>query len=107
MASSDPIFFELSWSILSTIGAGNVFFGILVISVTNLSPIAVIPLITSTACALANGLCFYAFYLPTIPATNRAVASSFADISWLVSSPQGLCAFFGSALQRTGLTSPP
>jgi hypothetical protein len=89
MASdSDPIFFELSWSILSTIGAGNVFFGILVISVTNLSPIAVIPLITSFACALANGLCFYAFYLTTIPPTNRAVASAFADIFWLVSSPR-------------------
>ncbi|KAL2126013.1 hypothetical protein VTI74DRAFT_1953 [Chaetomium olivicolor] len=80
----DPVFFELTWSILATIGAGNVFFGLLVVSVTNLSPIAAVPLAASTACAVANGLCFYAFYLTTPPATNRAVASAFADISWLI-----------------------
>ncbi|EAQ83667.1 hypothetical protein CHGG_10071 [Chaetomium globosum CBS 148.51] len=82
--ASDPIFFELSWSILSTIGACNVFFGLLVISVTNLSPIAAVPLVTSTACAIANGLCFYAFYLPTVPSMNRAVASAFADMAWMI-----------------------
>lgn len=85
--ASDPVFFELSWSILSTIGAANVFFGLLVISVTNFSPIAVVPLITSTACAVANGLCYYAFYLTYPPAVNRAVASAFADMLWLVSRP--------------------
>ncbi|KAK3308420.1 uncharacterized protein B0T15DRAFT_391809 [Chaetomium strumarium] len=79
-----PLFFELSWSILSTIGAGNVFFGILVVSVTNLSPIAAVPIVTSAAGAIANGLCFYAFYQPSQPATNRAVASGFADMLWLI-----------------------
>ncbi|KAK4101135.1 hypothetical protein N658DRAFT_426348 [Parathielavia hyrcaniae] len=82
--SEDPVFFELSWSILSMIGAGNVFFGILVVSVTNLSPVAAVPVVTSAACAVANGLCFYAYYLPTVPVTNRAVAAGFADILWLI-----------------------
>jgi len=83
--ASDPVFFELSWSVLSIIGAANVFFGLLVISVTNFSPIATVPLITSTACAVANGLCYYAFYLTYPPAVNQAVASTFADMLWLVS----------------------
>ncbi|KAK4234714.1 hypothetical protein C8A03DRAFT_47020 [Achaetomium macrosporum] len=82
--AEEPLFFELSWSILSTIGAANVFFGILVVSVTNLSPIAAVPIVTSAAGAVANGLCFYAFYLTSPPATNRAVASGFADIMWLI-----------------------
>ncbi|KAK3906032.1 hypothetical protein C8A05DRAFT_41097 [Staphylotrichum tortipilum] len=79
-----PVFFELSWSILSTIGAANVFFGLLVVSVTGFSPIIIVPLVTSTACAVTNGLCFYAFYLTSPPAVNQAVASVFADILWLV-----------------------
>jgi hypothetical protein len=83
----DPLFFELSWSILSTIGAGNVFFGLLVISVTNLTPIAAVPIVTSAAGAIANGLCFYAFYQPSQPATSRAVASGFSDILWMVKTP--------------------
>lgn len=87
MASSVPVFFELSWSILSTIGAANVFFGFLVISVTETRLIAAVPIVTSAAGAVANGLCFYAFYLTGLPATNRAVASAFADIAWLVSVP--------------------
>ena len=80
-----PVFFELSWSILSTIGAANVFFGLLVVSVTGFSPIIIVPLVTSTACAVANGLCFYAFYLTSPPAVNQAVASVFTVVLWLVS----------------------
>ena len=83
--ASDPVFFELSWSTLSIIGAANVFFGFLVVSVTSLSPIAAVPIVTSIACAFANGLCYHAFYLTSLPVTNRAVASGFADIFWLVS----------------------
>lgn len=86
MAESDtePVFFELSWSILSTIGAANVFFGLLVGSVTDFTLITFVPIVTSIACAFANGLCFYGFYLTSPPAVNRAVASGFADIAWLV-----------------------
>ncbi|KAL2266726.1 hypothetical protein VTJ83DRAFT_6078 [Remersonia thermophila] len=86
MAESDlePIFFELSWSILSTIGASNVFFGLVVGCVANFSLIALVPIVTSTACAFANGLCFYAYYLTSLPAANRAAAAVFADIAWLI-----------------------
>jgi hypothetical protein len=75
----------LSWAILSTIGVANVFFSFLVISVTNFSPIAAVPLVTSVACAVANGLCYYAFYSTDPPVTNQAIASGFADMLWAVS----------------------
>ena len=81
----EPVYFELSWSILSTVGAANVFFGAFVVSITNFSPIAAVPLVTSTAAAVANGLCYYAFYSASRPVTGQAVASAFADILWLVS----------------------
>ncbi|KAL2138938.1 hypothetical protein VTI28DRAFT_6025 [Corynascus sepedonium] len=80
----EPVFFELSWSILSTIGSSNVLFGLFVVSITNFSPIAAVPIITSAAAAIANGLCYYAFYMTTQPPTNQAVASAFADILWLI-----------------------
>ncbi|KAL8372536.1 hypothetical protein RB595_002053 [Gaeumannomyces hyphopodioides] len=80
--ASEPVYFELSWSILSTIGAANVFFGLMVVSVTGFSPIAAVPIVTSAACAVANGLCYYAFYLTSPPPGNQAVASAFADALW-------------------------
>lgn len=82
-----PVYFELSWSILSTIGLVNVLFGILIVNITNFSLLAAVPIVTSAAGAVANGLCYYAFYLTGPPAANQAVASSFADILWLVSKP--------------------
>ncbi|EWY87615.1 hypothetical protein FOYG_11795 [Fusarium oxysporum NRRL 32931] len=82
--SSDPVYFELSWSILSTIGIGNVLFGLLVCSITSFSQISAIPLITSAAGATANGLCYYAFYTQGYPVKGKAVASAFADVFWLV-----------------------
>ena len=85
--ATDPIFFELSWSILSMIGAANVVFGLLVVTATRFSPIAAVPLVTSTACAFANGLCFYAYSLISPPVVNQAVAAAFADILWLVRTP--------------------
>ncbi|KAL2176405.1 uncharacterized protein P884DRAFT_278494 [Thermothelomyces heterothallicus CBS 202.75] len=81
---SDPVYFELSWSILSTIGVANVLFGAFVVSITNFSPIAAVPIVTSIAAAVANGLCYYAFYRTSQPLTNQAVASAFADILWMV-----------------------
>ncbi|AEO56516.1 hypothetical protein MYCTH_92805 [Thermothelomyces thermophilus ATCC 42464] len=81
---SDPVYFELSWSILSTIGVANVLFGAFVVSITNFSPIAAVPIVTSIAGAVANGLCYYAFYRTSQPLTNQAVASAFADILWMV-----------------------
>jgi hypothetical protein len=81
-----PVFFELGWGILSTIGGASFFLGLLVVNVTGFSPIAAVPLVTSAACAVANGLCFYAYYTDNPPTANKAVAAAFADILWGVSS---------------------
>lgn len=78
-----PHYFELSWSILSTIGVVGLALSLLVIASTSLTPLLLVPPILSTACAIANGLCFYAFYTD-YDAVNRAVASGFADFFWLV-----------------------
>jgi hypothetical protein len=86
MASTgvEPIYYELSWSILSTICIANVLFGGLVIGITSFSPIATVPIVTSVAGAVANGLCYYAFYNDSYGTNNRAIASIFADLGWLV-----------------------
>lgn len=76
-------YYESSWSILSSIGIINVLFGLVIIGITSLKPVVVVPIICSAATALANGLCFYGFYT-TYPLVNRAVASFFADIFWLI-----------------------
>src|SRR5690606_6213835 len=51
--------------------------------ITSLKPVVIVPIICSAAAALANGLCFYGFYT-TYPVVNRAIASGFADIFWLI-----------------------
>jgi hypothetical protein len=84
-----PVYFELSWSILSTIGLINFFYGILVVGMTSLSPISAVPIVVSAAGALANGLCYYSFYgdysrIPTV------VAGVLADVFWLVRVTCGL-----------------
>lgn len=83
-----PVFFELGWGILSTIGTASFFLGLLVVNVTGFSPIASVPLVSSVACAVANGLCFYAYYSGDPPTANKAVAGAFADMLWGVSSHQ-------------------
>lgn len=102
----DPVYFELSWSILSTIGVANVFFGLLVVSVTSSSPVAAVPIVTSAAGAVANGLCYYAFYLTSVPLVNQAVASAFADILWVVSTQQGWFVILGSFFFKDRINSP-
>ncbi|KAI9148969.1 hypothetical protein HJFPF1_11013 [Paramyrothecium foliicola] len=82
-SSSLPAYFELSWAILSTIGISNVFFGVTVAGITGFPPIVLAPIIVSAAGAIANGLCYYAFYAG-YPILNSAVASSFADLTWLI-----------------------
>ena len=81
-----PIYFEGSWSILSTIGLVNVLFGLTVVGITGYSPIALVPIIVSIAGAIANGLCFYAFYA-NYNTTATLVAAIFADLGWLVRLP--------------------
>ncbi|ETS80650.1 hypothetical protein PFICI_08179 [Pestalotiopsis fici W106-1] len=77
------LYFEQSWAILSTVGLVNVLYGLVVISITKLSIVVLIPIIVSAAGAVANGLCYYAFYSDH-PLTNTLVASGFADIFWLI-----------------------
>lgn len=78
-----PVYFELSWAVLSTIGIANFFFSIVVAAICGFPPISLVPLVVSVAGAVANGLCYYAFYTD-YPIANQAVASAFADFLWLV-----------------------
>ena len=79
-----PVYFEESWAILSSIGLVNVGFGLMIVGITSLSQISLVPIIVSAAGAIANGLCYYAFYA-TYPKTGTVVAAAVADIAWLVS----------------------
>ncbi|KAK2666710.1 hypothetical protein RAB80_017827 [Fusarium oxysporum f. sp. vasinfectum] len=65
-----PLFFELSWSILCTICMGNVLLGCLVCGITNWTLLAAVPMFSSAAGAIANGLCYYVYY-EKHPATIR------------------------------------
>ncbi|KAF9882679.1 hypothetical protein FE257_005653 [Aspergillus nanangensis] len=76
-------YFELSWAILSSIGLFTMLMGIWAVLITRPSPLSYIPIIVSAAGAVANGMCYYAFYT-SHAAVNRAVASGFADLLWLV-----------------------
>ncbi|KAH6866062.1 hypothetical protein B0T10DRAFT_420369 [Thelonectria olida] len=78
-----PVFFEVSWSILSMICMTNVLFGFLVCGITSFTALAAIPMISSAGGALACGLCYYIYY-ESHPTLNRAVASVCGDIFWLV-----------------------
>ncbi|KAH8704385.1 hypothetical protein GQ44DRAFT_692634 [Phaeosphaeriaceae sp. PMI808] len=84
MAVGDiPLYFEGSWSILSTIGMVSALFGLMVVGITGYSPIALVPIIVSVAAATANGLCYYALY--EHHSTNATlVAAIFADLFWLI-----------------------
>ncbi|KAH6670369.1 hypothetical protein F5X68DRAFT_50208 [Plectosphaerella plurivora] len=81
---AQPVYFELGWSILSTIGIANVLFGLLVAGITSLSPVSLVPIITSAAGAVANGLCYYAYYDPSYSLKSKAVAAAFGDILWMI-----------------------
>ena len=78
-----PAYFELSWSILSTIGLFLTVAGIWATVITRLSPLHLVPIIVSVACTIANGLCYFAFYTRK-PVQQRVAASVFADTFWLV-----------------------
>jgi hypothetical protein len=78
------LYYEECWAILSTIGTANVLYGLVIISITKPTSLLLVPIIVSAAGAVANGLCYYAFYAG-YPAVNTAVASGFADFFWLVS----------------------
>ncbi|RSL66585.1 hypothetical protein CEP54_003693 [Fusarium duplospermum] len=78
------VYYELSWSILSTIGIANVLFGLMVAGITSFSPVSIVPIVTSAAGAIANGLCYYAYYDLSNPIKGQAIASAIADILWMI-----------------------
>jgi hypothetical protein len=78
-----PVYFEESWAILSSIGIINVGFGLMIVGITSLSHISIIPIVISMAGAIANGLCYFAFYAHHAT-TKTMVAAAIADITWLV-----------------------
>ncbi|KAK8003341.1 hypothetical protein PG989_003060 [Apiospora arundinis] len=78
-----PTYFEHSWAILSSIGIINVCFGLMVIGIVGFPPIAIVPIVVSIASALANGLCYFAYYTEYAK-TNTIVASAFADVFWMI-----------------------
>ncbi|KFY10564.1 hypothetical protein V491_07593 [Pseudogymnoascus sp. VKM F-3775] len=83
MNTTEQIYFETSWAILSTIGLMNALYGGLVVGITNISPITVVPIIVSIACAVANGMCYYSFYgnYQRIPSLAAGIV---ADVMWLI-----------------------
>ncbi|KAB8244376.1 hypothetical protein BDV35DRAFT_382300 [Aspergillus flavus] len=76
-------YYELSWSILSSIGLFTTLLSIWAMLITRPSPLSFIPIIVSAAGAVANGLCYFSFYT-SYPTGDRAAASAIADILWLV-----------------------
>ncbi|KAI3576576.1 hypothetical protein IWW34DRAFT_822208 [Fusarium oxysporum f. sp. albedinis] len=77
------VYYESSWSILSTIGLVNFFFAWIVIGITRLSWLSAIPAIVSAAGAVANGLCYYAWYMNS-GKPRTASAYAVADILWMI-----------------------
>ncbi|KAF5543204.1 hypothetical protein FPHYL_11319 [Fusarium phyllophilum] len=77
------VYYETSWSILSTIGLVNFFFAWIVIGITRLSWLSAIPAIVSAAGAVANGLCYYAWYMNS-GKPKTATAYAVADILWMI-----------------------
>jgi hypothetical protein len=78
-----PLYFEGSWSILSSIGLINVMLGLIVVGIRGFSSISLVPIIVSIAGSIANGLCFYAYYAD-YNRTATLIAAIFADLGWLV-----------------------
>ncbi|KAK1512109.1 hypothetical protein CTAM01_01039 [Colletotrichum tamarilloi] len=77
-------YFEHAWSVLSIIGVFNVFLGLLIIGITSFSKLTVVPIVSSAAGAIANGLYFHAYYDKPYPLAKRAAAAAIGDICWLI-----------------------
>ncbi|KAM0300659.1 hypothetical protein ACHAPM_005936 [Fusarium culmorum] len=76
-------YFEVCWSIFSTICLVNVVFGVLVCEITTFTVLAAVPIFSSAAGAIANGLCYYVYY-EKHPVVNEVVAAVFSDFFWLL-----------------------
>ncbi|KAJ3546586.1 hypothetical protein NM208_g1926 [Fusarium decemcellulare] len=76
-------YFEVCWSIFSTICLVNVIFGVLICEITSFTVLAAVPIFSSAAGAIANGLCYYVYY-QSHPLINNVVAAIFSDFFWLL-----------------------
>lgn len=74
----------------------NVLFGCLVCSITNWTPLAAVPILSSAAGAVANGLCYYVNY-GNNPLQGRIIASVLTDLFWLVRHFLLFCSLFSYA----------
>ena len=78
-----PVYFELSWAILSSFSLLNVVAGFLIVGITGFSSLWVVPVVCSTASAIANGLCYIAYY-SDYSLNSRLPAAILADIFWCI-----------------------
>jgi hypothetical protein len=78
----------------------NVLIGLVVVGITNLSPITTVPIVVSAAGAIADGLCYYAFYAEYPTMAQTVAAAALADIFWLVSSTLTLSALRARSAAR-------
>lgn len=70
---------------MSTIGLNNVLLGFMVAGITgDITVLVLVPIINSAATCLANGLQYYK-YIGDYSALNKAVASCFGGLFFLVS----------------------
>ena len=78
-------YFQTSVGTLSAVGLFYVLVGLLIAGIIRGLPfLLLVPTVTSAGAALANGLCYYA-YFTDYPVVNRGVAVGFMDTFWLVS----------------------
>ncbi|KAH7012704.1 uncharacterized protein B0I36DRAFT_369824 [Microdochium trichocladiopsis] len=91
-----PQYFETIWAAFSTIGLNNVLVGLMIAGIRGrFSAVILVPIVTSAACAISNGLYYYVSFSDA-PAVNRAVAYAFSDFAWLVQ--EGGLPFYGYAI---------
>lgn len=96
-------YFEVCWSIFSTICLVNVVFGILVCEITTFTILAAVPIFSSAAGAIANGLCYYVYYQKHA-IVNEVVAAVFSDFFWLVCLVSSIHASLSSLLTMSIVT---
>ncbi|USP74844.1 uncharacterized protein yc1106_02118 [Curvularia clavata] len=85
MSSSDSVlpYFELSWSILSTFDLLHVVAALLIVPITGFSTLWAVPVVCSITSAIANGLCYVAYYSDA-STNSKVIAAALADIFWLI-----------------------
>jgi hypothetical protein len=84
MATVIP-YFSTTVAVFSTVGLNNAVIGLMVAGILGeFSVLVLVVIANSVAGCLANGLSYYA-YIADYPTANKAVASVFADLAWLVS----------------------